>query len=145
MSYPVLVTLHLFAAIAFVGTVFFEVLMLERVRDEVPAPAMREVETALGRRARAVMPWVLLVLYGAGIAMAWQHRAALAAPLDSSFAALLTLKIALAFSVFVHFVVAVTLMRTGRMRARHSRIIHLSVFAQLIAIVLLAKAMYVPW
>ena len=80
MSYPVLLTLHLFAALFFVGTVFFEVLMLEGIRGKVAAPAMRDVEIAIGSRARSLMPWVLLVLYAAGIAMAWQHRAALAAP-----------------------------------------------------------------
>ena len=92
------------------------------------------------------MPWVLVVLYSAGIAMAWQHRAALAAPLASGFGLLLALKILLATSVFVHFLAAMALMRSGRMRARHSRIIHLSVFCHVVAIVLLAKWMfYASW
>lgn len=33
--YPLLLVLHLFAALLFVGTVFFEVLVLERVRRRV--------------------------------------------------------------------------------------------------------------
>ena len=142
MSYPVLLTLHLFAALFFVGTVFFEVLMLEAIRGKVAAPAMRDVEVAIGARARSLMPWVLLVLYSAGIAMAWQHRAALAAPLASGFGMLLALKILLAISVLGHFLTAMALMQSGRMRARHSRIIHLSVFCHVVAIVLLAKWMF---
>src|SRR3546814_13250409 len=83
MNYAVLITLHLFAAFIFVGTVFFEVLMLEGVRKHVPHEAMRQVEQAIGLRARRIMPWVLLVLYGAGISMAWHYRSVLAPPLRS--------------------------------------------------------------
>ena len=65
MSYGVLLVLHLLAAIAFVGTVFFEVVMLEGVRKHLPQETMRAVERAIGDRATAVMPWVLLTLYSA--------------------------------------------------------------------------------
>lgn len=134
--------LHLFAAIMFVGTVFFEVLMLEPIRRHVPPEAMRAVEGAIGRRARRVMPFVILALYGAGITMAWQYRDALAHPFDSRFALLLSLKILLALSVLGHFVTAVSLGARGRLRARHSRLIHYSVFGHVLLIVFLAKAMF---
>jgi hypothetical protein len=57
---------------------------------------MHAVVRAIGNRATAVMPRVLLTLYSAGIGLAWQHRAAPAQPLASSFGLLLMLKIALA-------------------------------------------------
>src|SRR5690606_742458 len=142
MSYSVLVPLHLFAALMFVGTVFFEVLILESVRKHVPRDMMRTLEIAIGTRARSLMPWVLLVLYSAGIGMAWHHRAALAQPLASSFSLLLTIKIVLAVSVFGHFLAAMTLRRKGKLRSRHFKYIHLSVFCHMVGIVLLAKAMF---
>ena len=146
MSYPLLLTLHLFAALFFVGTVFFEVLMLEGVRKHVPRDVMRTMEMAIGARARRIMPWVLLVLYGAGLGMAWHHRAALAHPLSSSFGLLLTIKIVLALSVFGHFLAAMTLQRTGKLRSVHFKYIHISVFCHMIGIVLLAKGMfYLHW
>jgi hypothetical protein len=146
MSYPIFLTLHLFAALIFVGTVFFEVLILESVRKHLPIDVMRQVERAIGNRARRLMPWVLLVLYGAGISMAWQHRAALAHPLASSFGLLLTIKIALAFSVLAHFITAMVSMKRHTMTARRSQFIHASVFLQVILIVLLAKGMfYIHW
>ena len=146
MSYSVLLTIHLFAAIMFVGTVFFEVLILENIRKHVPRETMRTLEIAIGTRARALMPWVLLVLYSAGIGMAWHHRAALAHPLDSSFGLLLTVKIALTLSVFGHFITAMTLRRKGKLRTIHFQRIHLSVFCHMVGIVLLAKAMfYLHW
>lgn len=146
MSHFVLVTLHLFAAIMFVGTVFFEVLILEAVRKPVGREAMRPVEAEIGRRARRIMPFVIAVLYSAGIAMAWQYRDVLAHPFGSSFAMLLGIKIVLAISVLVHFVTAVTLGARGRLGSRRARLIHASVFSHVVLIVLLAKAMfYVTW
>ncbi len=146
MNYYILLTLHLFAAIMFAGTVFFEVLILENVRKHVPRDVMRTMETAIGATARKLMPWVVLVLYSAGLGMAWQHRAALAHPFASSFGLLLTLKIVLALSVLAHFITAMALQRSGRMRAVHFKRIHLSVFCHMLAIVFLAKAMfYLHW
>lgn len=142
MSHFVLLILHLFAAIMFVGTVFFEVLILEGIRQPVGREFMRTLETAIARRARRLMPWVMLVLFGAGIGMAWQYRAALAHPLASSFATLLTIKIVLALSVLGHFITAMTLSGTGRLKSRHFQRIHLSVFIHVVLIVFLAKAMF---
>jgi hypothetical protein len=147
MMYPTLLILHLFAALIFIGTVFFEVLILERVRKHVPAEAMRLIEQGIGRRARQLMPWVLLTLFGAGLGMLWlRYLPALAAPLASSFNSLLTLKLMLASSVLGHFFSAMWLFRSKRMNARYLRIIHLSLFAHMLGIVLLAKGMfYLSW
>src|SRR3546814_6132501 len=46
--------------------------------------SMRSVESAIGWRARRFMPFVILLLYAAGIGLAWQYRALLAHPFDSS-------------------------------------------------------------
>jgi hypothetical protein len=74
--------------------------------------------------------------------MAWQYRDELAHPFDSSFATLLSIKILLAISVLAHFITAVTLAARGRLRARQSHAIHLSVFSHVVLIVFLAKAMF---
>lgn len=146
MSYFTVLTLHLFAAIIFVGTVFFEVLILEGIRKPVGREIMRTIELAIAQRARRLMPFVMLVLYAAGASMAWQYRSALAHPLASSFALLLWIKIALALSVLAHFITAITLSGTGKLKSRHFQIIHLSVFCHVVLIVFLAKAMfYISW
>jgi len=142
MTYGVLLLLHLFAAIMFVGTVFFEVLILEGIRKSLGREIMRTVELNIARRARRLMPFVMVVLFGAGIAMAWSYRGALADPFGSTFATLLWIKIALALSVLGHFITAMTLSGTGRLKSRHFQIIHLSVFCHVVAIVFLAKAMF---
>ncbi|MCE0464123.1 CopD family copper resistance protein [Pseudomonas uvaldensis] len=147
MSYPLFLTLHLFAALVFVGTVFFEVLFLESIRKQLPAKVMVLLEQGISQRARQLMPWVLLVLFGAGVAMVWlRYWPALISPMHSSFGLLLGLKILLAGSVLGHFFWAMWLFRRGRMNAHCVRIIHTRVFLHLVAIVLLAKAMfYVAW
>ena len=145
-SYPILLTTHLFAALIFVGTVFFEVLFLENISKHVPKEIMRTMQMAIGTRARSLMPWVLLVLYSAGLGMAWHHRASLANPFSSSFAFMLCIKIILALSVFGHFLSAITLNKKGKLKAIHFKYIHLSVFCHMVLIVLLAKAMfYLQW
>ena len=146
IAYPYLLLLHLSGAIAFGGTVFFEVLILEGVRRRVPARVMTLVEGGIGVRARQVIPWVLLVLYGSGLSMALHHRGVLAHPLASSFGLLLAIKVTLAASVLGHAVYALVLRRNDRLAGRASRILHLSVFAHVLAIVVLAKAMFfVHW
>ena len=143
MTYPVLLTIHLFAALFFIGVVFFEVLMLEPLRPQLPREAMRQLESAVGQRARRVMPWVLISLYGAGVAMVWiAYAPLLADPLSSRFGLLLLIKIALATSVMGHFLTAMALQRRGKLGSRYSRIIHYSVFAHMIGIVLAAKWMF---
>ncbi len=140
--YPLLLVLHLLCALLFVGTVFFEVLILERVRTQVPKNAMHLVEAGIGRVARGIMPWVLLALYGSGAGMAWHYRAALAQPLSSGFALMLTLKIALALGVAGHFGFAMRQVRRGRLRGSLARRLHLSLFWHMAGIVVLAKAMF---
>ncbi len=141
MSYGLLLGIHLFAAIFFVGTVFFEVLILENVRKHVPSDAMRTVERGIGVVARKVMPWVILTLFGAGFGLAYTHRAALVNPFAGSFSIMLSLKILLALSVLGHFFTAMYLIHSGKMRTNTSKRIHISVFVHVVLIVLLAKAM----
>jgi hypothetical protein len=143
MLYPLFLTLHLFAALIFIGTVFFEVLFLENIRKKLPAKVMLLVEEGVARRARQLMPWVLLVLFGAGIGMVWlRYLPLLATPLASSFGTLLMLKILAAVSVLGHFLAAMILFNTGRMNARYVHFIHASVFCHMVVIVLLAKGMF---
>ena len=113
-TYPFLLILHLFAAFVFVGTVTFEVLFLEPVQKRLPVEVRKALGGQLGPRVRAVVPWAVLVLYLAGLGMAWQYRAALASPSGSPLGLLLSIKIALASSVLAHVVTAATLARRQR-------------------------------
>lgn len=146
MSYSLLHVVHLLAAIAFIGTLFFEVVILAQVKPQLDAAAVTDLQLALGRRTRAVLHWVVLLVYGAGLGLAWQHRQALAEPFASSFATLLSLKIVLAVSVFLSFGLVAVLLRSGRMTPALYRTLHWAVLVQMLGIVLLAKGMfYLHW
>lgn len=141
--YPALLTVHLFAALIFAGSVFFEVLILEGVRKKVPDNVMDTVEHAIVARARWIMPWVLLCLYGSGLSMVFlNYLPLLAHPLAASFSILLMIKIILAFSILGHFCTAMFLFATKRMNAVYFKFIHLSVFSHMVVLIFLAKAMF---
>ena len=145
-SYALLHVLHLLGAIGFIGTLFYEVLILAKVKPQLDPEQLGTLERALGARTRTVLHWLVVLVYGAGFGLAWQHRQALSAPFASSFATLLTLKIALALSVFVSFGAVAMLLRSGRMTPALYRQLHWAVLAQMLVIVLLAKAMfYLHW
>ncbi|MDG9922994.1 MULTISPECIES: hypothetical protein [unclassified Pseudomonas] len=142
MVYLLLKFAHLAAAAFFIGGVFFEVMILSRAARSLEPGPREQLSRALGLRARKVMHWVVLVLFAAGLGLAWHYRAALADPFASSFGTLLTLKICLALSILGHFLGVVFLMRRGRMTPARSRLIHLSVLVQMLGILFLAKAMF---
>lgn len=141
MTYLLLKFAHLSAAAFFVGGVFFEVMILSRAAQSLDDAPRQQLTTALGQRARQVMHWVVLVLYSAGLVLAWRYRSVLADPLASHFATLLALKIAVSVIILLHFVGVVVLLRTGRMRPQISRRIHLSVLCHMLLLLFLAKAM----
>lgn len=146
MWYALLHVLHLLAAIAFVGVVFFQLVILAKARIQLEPAALPALDLALSVRTRAVLHWVVLLLYGAGLGLAWQYRQALSTPFSSGFATLLTLKIALALSVFFSYGALALLLRSGRMTAALYRKLHWAVLLQMLAIVVLAKTMfYARW
>lgn len=87
MLYSWLLIVHLLAAIAFIGTLFFEVFIWHRAREELAWSAQFTSEQAIARRSRQVLHGVVLLLYGAGIGLAWHYRGVLGAPWASHFSA----------------------------------------------------------
>lgn len=146
MSYALAHVVHLLCAVAFIGVVFFEVLILEGVRDKLGPLLMTQVETGIIARAKRIMPWVVATLFLTGLAMAYFHRSELADPFATSFGLFLTIKILLALSVLVHFITAMRSATGGCMDSSRFQRTHLSVFIHMFLIVVLAKAMfYVSW
>lgn len=147
-AYGVLHIIHLFCAIAFVGGVFFEALVLSVLHTQrVGREARRETEKAISFRAVRVMPFIVVGVFASGVGLALlRYLPLLANPLTGAFNMQLSLKIMLAFGVLVHFLIAVTKMRRGTLTKNWSRYIHAAVLIQMILIVLLAKTMfYVSW
>ena len=93
--------IHVYCAIAFVGGVFFEMLVLSVLHTgRVSRESRREVERAMSYRAVRVMPPVVITLFISGIVMVYnRYLPILHHPFDSSFGIMLSIKILLAISV----------------------------------------------
>jgi hypothetical protein len=50
MPYPILITIHIFSAIAFIGVVFFEVIFLESIRKRIPVDTMQLLQEGITTR-----------------------------------------------------------------------------------------------
>lgn len=143
MLYLLLKTLHLLMAIAFVGTLFFQVFVLAPVGRQL-APELRGRMAALfGQQARRVIHWVALLLYAAGVALVWPYRQALADPLASSFSLLLSLKLLLALLIIGHYAALILLRSQKRITERGMRLLNLSLLAHAVLLVFCAKAMFI--
>lgn len=142
--YAVAHIIHLFCAIAFVGGVFFEALVLSVLHTQRVSPEVRrEVEKAMSYRAVRVMPVVVALVFISGLVMvAERYVPLLRDPFASSFGTLLWIKILLAVSVLLHFAVAVIKMARGTLKAAGSKYIHVAVLIHMLLIVFLAKAMF---
>ena len=146
MFYPLALTIHLLCATTFIGVVFFEVLILEGMRPHLGEETMARVENGLVNRARKIMPWVVGALFLSGAYLLHQHFRSLDIDWTNSFTVMVSIKVALALSVLVHFVTALRAQLNGCMTSTRFRLTHLSVFAHMVLIVILAKAMfYVTW
>ncbi|TDF82454.1 hypothetical protein [Pseudomonas sp. H9] len=142
MFYPYVLVIHLLAAIAFIGTLFFEVCIWYSARRQLLPGSQLAVDQAIASRSRKVLHGVVLVLYGAGAVLAWYHRSALSQPLASSFASLLSLKILLALSIIGHYLLLAYWLQRGRLSEERARRIRYSILSHMLLIVILAKAMF---
>ena len=142
IMYGVLLVTHLLAAIAFIGTLFFEVFIWHAARRPLSQAVREGVDQAIAQRSRHVLHGVVLVLYGAGIALAWQHRGALSQPLSNSFGLLLSLKILLALSIVGHYVWLAYWLKSGRLTPSRACWLRRSILGHMVVIVVLAKGMF---
>lgn len=142
MFYPYLLVIHLLAAIAFIGTLFFEVFIWYAARQQVSQASRSAFDPVIASRSRKVLHGVVLLLYGAGVGLAWHHRSALSQPLASSFASLLSLKIVLALSIIGHYLLLAYWLKRQRLSEARARWIRYSILGHMLLIVVLAKAMF---
>ena len=141
MLYSWLLIVHLLAAIAFIGTLFFEVVIWHSAREELVWSAQFTSEHAIARRSRQVLHGVVVLLYGAGIGLAWHYLGVLNVPWGSRFAALLSLKILLALSIIGHYLWLAYLLSHQRLSPRRATWIRRSILGHMVLIVILAKLM----
>ena len=140
--YGLILMVHLLAACVFIGTVFFEVMVLTGVKKKLPIAVSTQFEKALSQRLFAIMPWVLFILVFSGLGLLHTHYQALLALPHSSFGVLLACKLVLVLSVLLHFVTIKYWRSKCMLTAQRSRLLHRSVLLHVVCIAILAKAMF---
>ncbi len=140
--YGVLVTLHLLCAIVFAGAVFFEVLVIEPLEKVLPEGMGAKLADAIPAHVRRFMPIVVALLFLTGGAMFWVHYSGRPDFFQSKFGIMLTIKMALAFSVLGIFVSAIRASTKGTMNPCRFKYTHRIVAVLMLGIVLLAKGMF---
>ena len=140
--YGVFLTVHLLCAITFVGAVFFEVLVIEPLEKRLPPGTAELLAVEIPRRVRRFMPVIVALLFLTGGAMFWVHYSSRPDFFHTRFGILLTIKVALAFTVLGIFVAAIRASFKGTMDLCRFRYTHRIVAVLMLAIVLLAKGMF---
>ena len=140
--YLLLVIVHLVCAVIFGGAVAFEVLILPELRKRVDQVTLHRVEDALESRAVRILPFVLIVLYATGVLMLLRHFPNPSEIFNVSMGRWLSVKLALAAAVILAVATALTLFRFGRLTPERTRVLHWFVFVCVMAILVLAKAMF---
>lgn len=137
--YSVLLITHLLAAIAFIGTLFFEVVIWHSAREELAWSAQFTSDQAIARRSRRVLHAVVVVLYGAGLGLAWHYWGM---PWSGRFAVLLSLKILLALSIIGHYLLLAYWLGKKRLNAKRACWIRRSILMHMVLIVIIAKSLW---
>ena len=143
MIYTLIKTLHLLAAIAFVGTLFVQVVILWSASRSLDGSVRQQLSQGIGQRARKVIHWVALVLYGAGFMLAMQYKPLLADPSATRFGTLLSIKILLALLIIGHYVALIFLRRGSRIGERGMHLLNISLLVHAVLVVVIAKFMFV--
>lgn len=140
--YGLFITIHLLCAITFVGAVFFEVLVIEPLEKILPDGLGEKLAEAIPRHVRKFMPFVVALLFLSGLAMGWIHFSSRPDFFQTRFGVMLTIKVALAFTVLGVFVTAIRASIKGTMDPCRFKYTHRIVAVLMLAIVLLAKGMF---
>ncbi|WP_460949169.1 hypothetical protein AB6N16_17340 [Pseudomonas marginalis] len=138
MLYAWLLIVHLLAAIAFIGTLFFDVVIWHSAREELAWSAQFTSEQAIARRSRRVLHLVVIVLYGAGLGLAWHYWGI---AWNSRFGLMLSLKVLLALSIIGHYLLLAHWLSHKCLSPRRALWIRRSILGHMVVIVILAKWM----
>ncbi len=140
--YGLYLTLHLLCAILFVGAVFFEVLVIEPLEKRLPPELSRLLAEEIPKQVRRFMPVVVAVLFVTGGLLFWFHFRSRPDFFHTRFGILLSIKVALAFTVLGIFVASIRASYKGTMDLCQFRHTHRIVAVLMLGIVLLAKGIY---
>lgn len=135
--YSIFLVIHLLCAIAFVGYLFFDVVILNIVKKKIDH--FENFKNSISKVVTKIMPFIVLILFISGGAMAGKY---FISPVNSMLQFLLLTKIVLAFCIFTLIIFSLSFYFIVKKPNPIGKFIHPVVFTLCIMIVLLAKFMF---
>ena len=144
--YPILLIIHLFCAIIFLGYIFCDVVLLGLVRKHLGDAWADKTWSVVSPRARKIMPICLFVLVITGFGMVTRYikfSQGYEAFFGSNLQTLLTIKMILALSIFVVAFSSIFCVFVLKKQTFISKYVHKIAFVLGIFVVLLAKLAFI--
>ncbi|RAX54243.1 copper resistance protein CopD [Helicobacter sp. 16-1353] len=140
--YPIILIIHLFCAIIFVGYLFFDVIIYPNVKKMLGAEIESKVSSAIAKRARKIMPTCVLLLLITGLLMLFRYVGFDVGFFHSNLQKLLMIKVFLACLIFIFVAISLSCAFIFKCRNPLSNIIHPLALSLAIFIIIFAKLMF---
>ena len=142
-GYNIVVIVHLFAAIFFIGFVFTDVVVLPVLNKDFDAPTVQKIKETISGRARAIFPATVLILILSGGYMFSKHINSTIGFTGSPLQLLLILKFLIAMVIVAGIVYSLGCKLFKKQPKPIMKKFHTYVLIMGIIIVVLAKLMFI--
>mgnify|MGYP000111268228 FL=1 len=142
-GYSIVVIVHLFAAIFFIGFVFSDVVVLPVLSKDFDADTVQKIKNSISGRARKIFPLTVLILVLSGGYMFSKHINSTIGFTGSSLQLLLILKFLIAMVIVAGIVYSLSCKVLKKQPNPIMQKFHTYVLVMGIVIVILAKLMFI--
>lgn len=140
--YPIILIIHLFCAIIFVGYLFFDVIIYPNVKKMLGDDIEKKVSGAIAKRGRKIMPLCVLLLLITGLLMISRYVGFDIGFFHTNLQKLLMAKAFLAILIFIFVATSLSCAFIFKCRNPLSKIIHPVALILSFFIVIFAKLMF---
>ena len=142
MSYTIILTLHLFCAIIFIGFVFADIFVLPVMKKVLDQESLEKVNLFIGNRARKIFPISLLILVLSGGFMLSKFVNSTLGAFNTPLQVLLMIKVFLAFFIVCGVIYSLSMKLLKKQPHPIMKNFHKFVLVNGFLIVILAKFMF---
>ena len=142
-GYSIVLIVHLFSAIFFLGFVFTDVVVLPVLNKKFDAATVMEIKNTISGRARAIFPITVLILVLSGGFMFSKHINSTIGFTGSSLQLLLIMKFLIALVIVAGIIYSLTCKLFKKQPNPIMQKFHTYVLVMGIVIVVLAKLMFI--
>jgi len=143
MAYTIVLIIHLFCAIIFIGHVFTDVVVLPSLKKHYSQQEYQKITSIMSNRARKIFPLALLILVLSGGFMLSKFINSQMGYFSSNLQQILLLKVFLAFIIVCGVIYSLSRRLLGKTIHPMMKHFHKIVLVLGIAIIVIAKIMFI--